>query len=142
MERREGLSRRRMLQLAGAGMFGAAAFAGCAKEDSPAPSGDDASEKYTITVYDPTGAMEITAEYAARLDTLEGKTIGFVSDEMWQDHRTFPIIKEYLEKTYHCTVLWYDNWPKGSVSLTAAKNGIPEKMKELGVDGAIIGNAG
>ena len=95
MEDRITFTRRRMLALAGSAMAGAA-LAGCSKtgpEPAPSPS---TPERLSLTVYDPTGAMEITQVFAPRLDTLEGKTVAFISDDEWEAHRMFPMIAEYL----------------------------------------------
>lgn len=139
--RMEGISRRQMLGATAAGLFGAVAFAGCKKEE-PEPTPAPADTTVSLEVYDPTGSMAISQLFTPRLDTLEGKTIGFVSDDLWEDARTFPVIKEYLEKTYHCTVIDQYNFPQGVEALTAANNGIPEMLKEHGCDAAIVGNAG
>lgn len=139
-----GLSRRRMLQMSGMFGIGAAGamLAGCSGSGNGEPDPAPAPSTITLEVYDPSGSIEVTQTFTPRLDTLEGKTIGFVADEAWEDDRTFAMIKDYLEKTYHCTVYWYDNWPKGIADITKVNNGIAEKMKAVGVDAAIIGNAG
>ena len=137
------LSRRHALGLAGAGVFGAGiALAGC-KQEEPAPEPSPAPEKVELTLFDPTGAIEITRLHAPRLDTLEGKTIGFVSDKAWEDERTFALIKELLEAKYPgINIITQDHFLQGIEEITKDNNGIAEAMKELGVDGAIIGNAG
>ena len=140
MQRETFLSRRRALALTGASLAGMAALAGCKSEpETPQPA---APERVSITVYDPTGAMEITQQFSPRLDTLEGKTIAFVADDEWEDHRTFPMIKEHLESVYHCTVLDYTNWPYGIAEITRADRGIPDMLHAAGADAAIVGNAG
>ena len=136
----QGVSRRRALGMTAAAAFGAAALAGCKKEETPEPKPIDTTT--TLEVYDPSGSLAITQLFTSRLDTLEGKTIGFISDNLWEDDRTFPVIKEYLENTYHCTVIDQYNFPQGVEPLTAANNGIPEMLKEHGCDAAIVGNAG
>ena len=109
-------------------------------EPTPEPAPVDTS--VSLKVYDPSGSIEVTQTYAPRLDTLEGKTIGFVADLAWEDDRTFAIIQKYLEDTYHCTVYGYDNWPAGIDAITKVNNGIAALMQEKGIDAAIIGNAG
>ena len=143
MENTNGMSRRRALQIGaafGAGILGAASLGGCKKEE-PAPA--PAPEKYEMKVYDPTGSIEITQLHTARLDTLDGKTIGFVSDDAWEDDRTFAEIKRLIERDYPTvTVLTQDNFTHGIEAITKANNGVAEQMKALGVDAAIVGNAG
>ena len=137
----EGLTRRRMLQLTGiAGVAGAAALAGCKKEE-----GGEGGEPvtYTWNVYDPTGVVEVSQHFTARLDGIDGKTIAFVCDSLWEDDRTFALIKEILETKYTgVTVIDQYNFPTSVQEITVENNGIAEKMKEMGVDGAILGNAG
>ena len=137
-----GMSRRRMLQLTGVAGLGAF-LAGCAKEEVPVPEPAEADTTTSLKVYDPSGSVQVTQLFSPRLDTLDGKTIAFVADDAWEDERTFAVIKQLLEKNYPTiNIITQDNFIHGIGAITAAKNGIPEKMKELGVDGAIIGNAG
>ena len=136
------MTRRQWFSLAGAAM-GAAALAGCTKNETPAADDTPATpEKVKITVFDPTGAMEITQTYSPRLDTLEGKTIAFLTDAMWRYDASFPVIKDYLETKYHCTIINYDNFPMGTTALSDTKSGIPDMVKAAGADAAIVGNAG
>ena len=44
-----------------------------------------------LEVFDPSGAIEVTQLHAPRLDNLNGKTIGFISNDMWQAHRMLPL---------------------------------------------------
>ena len=54
----------------------------------------------TLEVLDPSGASVVTQVHAPRLDSLEGKTICFVSNDIWQSWRTQPLIGELLQKQY------------------------------------------
>ncbi len=54
----------------------------------------------SLEVYDPTGTIEMTELYAPRLADLSGKTICELSDLTWEDHRTFPLIRELLQKRF------------------------------------------
>ena len=136
-----GMSRRRALQVTGAAAA-AAMLAGCAKTE-PTPEPAPAPTSYELTVYEPTGSIAITQLHAPRLDTLDNKTIAFVSDDAWEDTRTFAEIKRLIEANYPTvTIVTQDNFIHGIEQITKANNGIPEVMKELGVDAAIVGNAG
>lgn len=53
-----------------------------------------------IEVFNPTGATEVTTSFAPRLETLDNKTIGFLSNELWQSHRTFPYLQELLSERH------------------------------------------
>lgn len=140
------MSRRRMLQLTGVTTLGAATMAalqGCSQgTDSADPAADSKTPAYSLTVYSPAGVVAITQHFAERLDTLEGKIIGFVSNGSWEDDRTFPVIQEYLETTYHCTVYDQFQFPFGKDTITVDNNGVAEVALGLGVDAMIVGNAG
>ena len=142
MQDTNGMSRRRMLQLTGTTAFAAAALGlgGCKKEEEPAepvPTG------ITLKVYDPTGSVEVTQTFAPRLDTLDGKTIAFLGNGMWEEERCFDLLEKLMKETYPTTtIITADNFPRKSDKLTPEKNGIAEMMQERGVDGVIVGNAG
>ena len=93
-----------------------------------------------LEFYDPSGILEVTQQHAPRLDTLEGKRIGFVSNEQWQAYRMLPVLKELLEKDFKgVEVLPIDAFPQGNALIgneeTAAL------VKKSGVDAVIVGNA-
>ena len=46
-----------------------------------------------LEFYDPSGTLEVTQPFAPRLSSLEGKRIGFVSNEQWQAYRMLPALK-------------------------------------------------
>lgn len=90
--------------------------------------------------YEPSGALEVTQPFAPRLKSLQGKRIGFVSNEQWQAYRMLPALKEMLEKDFAgITVLPIDSFPQGNALIgneeTAAQ------VKKSGVDAVIVGNA-
>ena len=139
MRTEQQVSRRQALGITGAAAAGLF-MAGCSKEADITPA---APEKFKMTVYDPTGSIRITQLFSPRLDTLEGKTIAFVADDAWEDARTSALIQKILKEKYpSVTIITADNFTRGISNITKDKNGIPEKMQELGVDAAIIGNAG
>jgi len=93
-----------------------------------------------LEFHDPSGALEVTQPFAARLKSLEGKRIGFVSNEQWQAYRMLPLLKEMLEKDVPgIQVLPIDAFPQGNGLIgneeTAAL------VKKSGVDAIIVGNA-
>ena len=51
-------------------------------------------------VHNPTGATEIARLHAPRLDSLAGKKVAMLSDDMWQSHRILPLLKAQLEARY------------------------------------------
>ena len=148
MEKARAMTRRRMLQLTGVGTaVASAALAGCsATEDTKEVTETGSSPEPTLaslTVYDPTGSVEITQTFAPRLDTLEGKTIALVSNDAWQYDRTFPVIQQmFAEKYPSTTVLNYDNFIHSTDNLTKDDNGLAAQIREAGADAVIFGNAG
>ena len=94
----------------------------------------------TLEFYDPSGTLEVTQQHAPRLASLEGRRIGFVSNEQWQAYRMLPMLKEMLEADFPgVEVLPIDTFPQGNALIgneeTAAL------VKNSGVDAVIIANA-
>ncbi len=54
----------------------------------------------TLEFHDPSGRLEVTQPHAPRLASLEGKRIGFVSNEQWQAYRMLPLLKTLLEQDF------------------------------------------
>jgi hypothetical protein len=48
----------------------------------------------TLEFHEPTGRLEARQPHAPRLDALEGKRIGFVSNEQWQAFRMLPLLED------------------------------------------------
>jgi hypothetical protein len=93
-----------------------------------------------LEFYDPSGTLEITHRPAPRLDTLNGKRIGILSNDQWQAHRTLPLIKSLLEADFPgIDVLPADAFPQGEHAVGA--DSTVAQVKDSGVDGVIIGNA-
>lgn len=138
-------SRRHMFQMVGIAGAGAL-LTGCASSVTGAAHENQAATESagaSLTVYDPTGSTEIVNLHAPRLDTLDGKTIAFISDDAWEDDRTFSEIGRLLaEKFPNTKVITQENFIHGIDALTLENNGVPEQLKEANVDAAIVGNAG
>jgi hypothetical protein len=93
-----------------------------------------------LEFYDPSGKLEITHRHARRLDTLNGKRIGILSNEQWQAHRTLPMLKAIMESDFPgAEVLPVDTFPQGEHAVGA--DSTIAQVKESGVDAVIIGNA-
>ena len=70
-----------------------------------------------LEFHDPSGMLEVTQPFAPRLASLEGKRIGFVSNEQWQAYRMLPMLKEMLEADFPgVTVLPIDAFPQGNAA--------------------------
>ncbi len=95
--------------------------------------------RVSLEVYDPTGILETTQSHASRLDSLEGKTICELSDSIWEDYRTFPVIRELLKKKYPgLKIIPYTEFP---TLIDVDARVLTELVRSKGCDGAIIGNA-
>jgi hypothetical protein len=93
-----------------------------------------------LEFYDPSGALEVTQPHAPRLASLEGKRIGFVSNEQWQAYRMLPALKEMLEQDFKgLTVLPIDAFPQGNALI--GNEDTAAQVKKSGVDAVIVGNA-
>ena len=53
-----------------------------------------------MDVYDPTGITEVTVPFARRLDSLDGKTIGLLSNQMWQAERALRRVQDLLQERH------------------------------------------
>ena len=68
-----------------------------------------------LEVFDPSGATEVTRLHAPRLDSLDGKTIGFISNDMWQAHRMLPMLRDWLAEQYPtATLIAESEFPMGN----------------------------
>ena len=94
----------------------------------------------TLEFHDPSGAVEVTQPHAPRLATLEGKRIGFVSNEQWQAYRMLPRLKALLEADFAgIEVLPIDAFPQGNAVIGSEETA--ELVRSSGVDAVIVGNA-
>ena len=93
-----------------------------------------------LEFHDPAGALEVTQQHAARLDTLEGKRIGFVSNEQWQAYRMLPVLKSLIEADFRgVEVLPIDAFPQGNALIGTEETA--KLVKKSRVDAVIVGNA-
>jgi len=93
-----------------------------------------------LEFYDPSGVIEVKVPHAPRLASLEGKRIGFVSNEQWQAYRMLPMLKELLEKDFPgVQVLPIDAFPQGNGLI--GNDETAKLVKKSGVDAVIVGNA-
>ena len=95
---------------------------------------------FQLEFYDPSGSTDVSQTHARRLSSLAGKRIGFLSNADWQSFRSFPILKEFLEKDFpDLEVLPYDKFPQGTDFI--ANDATIDAVVDSGVDAVIIGNA-
>ncbi len=99
-----------------------------------------ADSPVTLTVYNPTGASEVTQLFAPRLADLKDKTVCELSLGIWEADRTFPLIADLLQKQYSAKVIKYDQLP--ALSETKDVPGLEDAVKKAGCQGILVGNAG
>ncbi|MDB5864340.1 MAG: hypothetical protein JWO70_2146 [Betaproteobacteria bacterium] len=94
----------------------------------------------TLEFYDPSGALEVSVRHAPRLDTLEGKRIGIITNDQWQAYRMMPALKQMLEQDFPgIEVLPVDAYPQGNLLIGTEETAAA--VRKSGVDAVIVGNA-
>ena len=95
----------------------------------------------SLEVYNPVGIVETTKVHAPRLADLRGKTICELSNYRWETVRTFPAIRDLLQKRFpdikiipHTELPFLDTYQDEPDVLAQA-------LRENGCDGVIVGNA-
>ena len=53
-----------------------------------------------MEVFDPSGIAEVSVPFASRLGSLEGKTIGLLSNQMWQAEKALKYLQDLLAERY------------------------------------------
>ena len=96
----------------------------------------------TLEVFNPCGAVGTTKlHHAPRLPELSGKTVCELSNGLWEDNRTFPLIRELLRKQFPDTnFVPYTEFPVGHVKIDV--DDIGEIIAKKGCQAVIGGNAG
>jgi hypothetical protein len=90
--------------------------------------------------HDPSGTLLVTQSHAARVETLTGKKIGFLSNEQWQAHRMLPALKSLIEEDFPgVEVLPIDTFPQGNSEIL--KESTAALVRDMEVDAVIVGNA-
>ena len=85
---------------------------------------------HTLEVYDPSGATEVLKLHASRLDSLDGKKIGFVSNDEWQAHRMLPLVADYIEKEFNnVEIVPFSEFPIGNMRI--GEDETIQRAKEL-----------
>jgi len=102
-----------------------------------------AADPVTLSVYDPTGSVQVSQLFAPRVDTLAGKTICELTDSMWESSRTFPVITDLLKKRFStATVIDHTRWAFTERDSVADLQKVAASVKAAGCQAAIVGNAG
>ena len=93
-----------------------------------------------LEFHDPSGALSVAQPHAPRLDSLNGKKIGFLTNDQWQAYRMLPRLRELIAEDFpHAQILPLDAFPQGNAEIP--KEATAELVKLAEVDAVIIGNA-
>ena len=93
-----------------------------------------------IEVFDPSGinGNGNKFSYARRLPDLNGKTIGEISNRLWESDRIFPLIREELKKLYpDIKFVPYTDFPNTADNISDNEE-LPDLVLAKGCD-AVIG---
>ena len=103
-------------------------------------SAQGAATPVTLEIFDPKGPTEVTAVYNKRLDTVEGKRIGY-TEGTWMVGTAKPLVMDLLKKQFP-TMVEVPNVPNYGVFQGMKDEDVAKWMKDNKVDGMIVGNAG
>ncbi len=97
-----------------------------------------ATSKISLEVYNPTGATEVTQVAASLLHSLENKTVWEISNRAWEADRTFPAIRQVLQKRFSgIKIVPYTELRNITVDLDS----FGDLVKTGSCDAVIVGNA-
>jgi len=95
----------------------------------------------SLTVFDPTGTIEVKEAFAPRIADLSGIKICEVSNDGWEVTRMLPLVRSLLEDKFPgISFVTYDNFPQGIFDIDI--NSIGDMVQAQGCQAAILGNAG
>ncbi len=98
--------------------------------------------KVKLEVYNPSGTFEMTAGHAPRVASLSGKTICELSNDHWQNYKTFPLIRELLRKQFpDANFVPYTEFPVGSHNNKIDVDEIGKIIAGRGCQAVIGGNS-
>jgi len=93
-----------------------------------------------LELHDPTGTIEVKQPHAQRLDSLQGKRIGVLTNAQWQAYFALPLLQSLISRDFPgIQVLPIDAFPSGNEHIGAPATA--ELVAASGVDAVIIGNA-
>ena len=87
--------------------------------------------------------QQLARKLAPRLDTLEGKTVAQLWDELFKGDIVFELLEEGLKKRYPAIkfVSWREFGSTHGGNEKAALAALPQRLKDFGVDAVVSGMA-
>ncbi|OGA27521.1 MAG: hypothetical protein A3I01_13670 [Betaproteobacteria bacterium RIFCSPLOWO2_02_FULL_65_24] len=93
-----------------------------------------------LKVHNPGGSVEVVQSHAPRLTELNGKTIGELSNGVWEDQRTFERIRGALERRLpDAKIIPFTEFPIGSERIDSES--AIDLLLQRGCEAVITGNA-
>ena len=104
---------------------------------------DKTHDGYYEAYWPRSARQQVTRELAPRLDTLEGKTVAQLWDELFKGDVVFEHLEEGLKKRYPGInfVSWREFGSTHGGNEKAALAALPQKLRDLGVDAVMSGMA-
>jgi hypothetical protein len=94
----------------------------------------------TLRVYDPTGLADTTQSYASRLEDLNGRTVCELSNGVWEDQRSFPVIRALIQERFpRARIIPFTEFPVGTERMD--RDSTIDLLVEKGCEALITGNA-
>jgi hypothetical protein len=98
------------------------------------------ANSFVLSVRHPAGSVEPMRPHAKRLSGLNGRKIGELSNAIWEDARTFPLIRELLKKRFpEFEIVPFNQFPMGTAPID--DEATIDRLVEEGCDAVITGNA-
>lgn len=96
--------------------------------------------RVSLEVRNPTGILEVVQSHAPRLNQLNGKTVCELSNGVWEDQRTFALIRQLLQKRLpDSKIIPFTEFPVGSEHID--KDSTIDALLAKGCEAVITGNA-
>ena len=104
---------------------------------------DTGNDGYYEAYWPRSPRQQLTRELAPRLDTLEGKTVAQLWDELFRGDVVFAHLEEGLKKRYPGVkfVSWREFGSTHGGNERAALAALPQKLRDMGVDAVMSGMA-
>jgi len=100
----------------------------------------DQTKSVILEVLDPRGASDGTNPHAKRLNSLDGKIIGLLSNDAWQAIRMLPLIRELLQERFPTAkFISHAEFPTNKENIDS--EGTIEAVVSRGCQAVILGNA-